>query len=125
MKELIVFGPQLKQLIEDHNFSTKLNATERRAWLAFEIVCRNFLDCEKGKNYCEIVQEVISSYSAMGCNLSLQFNGRISVWTFPEDMRAFFDDHGQSFRQDVSKMEKRCTEECSPDVVAGDTSWRI
>jgi hypothetical protein len=37
-KEGIFVGPQIKQLIEDHNFSTKLNATARRAWEAFESV---------------------------------------------------------------------------------------
>jgi len=32
-----------KQLFEDHDFSIKLNATERSAWEAFENVCGNFL----------------------------------------------------------------------------------
>jgi hypothetical protein len=49
MREGIIFGPQLKKLIEDHDFSTKLNATDRRVWPAFEIVCRNFLVVKKGK----------------------------------------------------------------------------
>jgi hypothetical protein len=34
MKEGIFIGPQIKQLFEDHNFSTKLNATDRRTWEA-------------------------------------------------------------------------------------------
>jgi hypothetical protein len=42
-KEGIFVGPQIKQLLEDHDFSTKLNATERRAWEAFKNICRNFL----------------------------------------------------------------------------------
>jgi hypothetical protein len=37
---------------------------------------------EKWKNYSENVQEIISSYSAIGCNLSLKLNGCILVWTF-------------------------------------------
>ena len=43
MKKGIFIGPQIKQLFEDHDFSTKLNATERRACEAFENVCRNYL----------------------------------------------------------------------------------
>jgi ferritin-like metal-binding protein YciE len=35
MKEGIVVDPQLKQLIEDHVFSTKLNTTGRRGRSAF------------------------------------------------------------------------------------------
>jgi hypothetical protein len=33
----------------------------------FESVCRNFLGTEKAENYSEILQELISSYSAVGC----------------------------------------------------------
>ena len=47
MKEGIVVGLQIKQLFEDHDFSTKLNATERRGWEAFENVCSTFLGNEK------------------------------------------------------------------------------
>jgi hypothetical protein len=35
MKEGIFVGPQIKQLIEDEDFSTELSATERRAWEIF------------------------------------------------------------------------------------------
>jgi hypothetical protein len=38
MKEGIFVGPQIKQLFKDHDSSTKLNATDRRAWKAFENV---------------------------------------------------------------------------------------
>ena len=67
----ILIGPQIKQLFEYHNFSTDLNATERRAWEALVNVCRNFLGNEKVENNSEIVQELISSYSAVGWNLLL------------------------------------------------------
>ena len=56
MKEGIFIGPKIKQLFEGHGFDTKLNATERRPWKAFENVCRNFLGNEKAENYSEIVQ---------------------------------------------------------------------
>jgi hypothetical protein len=34
-KEGIFVGPQIKELFEDLNFSTKLNSTKRKAWKAF------------------------------------------------------------------------------------------
>jgi len=43
MKEVIFVGPQITQLFDDQDFSTKLISAERRAWKAFENVCRNFL----------------------------------------------------------------------------------
>jgi hypothetical protein len=47
VKAVIFVGPQIEQLFEGYDFSTKLNATERRAWEAFEKVCRAFLGNEK------------------------------------------------------------------------------
>jgi hypothetical protein len=69
MKDGIFVGPQIKQLFEDHDFSTKLKATERRAWEASENVCGTFLGNEKAENYSDIVQDLISSYSAVGCHM--------------------------------------------------------
>ena len=43
------------KLFEHRDFTTKLEATERRVWGAFENVCRNLLGNEKAENYSEIV----------------------------------------------------------------------
>ena len=72
MKVGIFLGPHFKQLLEERDISTKLNGTERRVWEAFENVCRNFLGNKKAENCSEILQELISSYSALGCNMSLK-----------------------------------------------------
>ena len=50
MKEGIFVGFQIKQQFEDHDFSTKSNSTEIRAWEAYENVCRNFTGHEKADN---------------------------------------------------------------------------
>jgi len=74
MKEGIFVGPQIKQIFEDQTFSTKLNFTERRAWKAFENIRINILGKERPENYSDTVQELISSYSAVGCNMSLKLH---------------------------------------------------
>jgi hypothetical protein len=66
MKEGIFVDAKIKQLFEDHDFIIKFNVTERRHRKAFETVCRKYLDNEKAENYSEIVQELISPYSATG-----------------------------------------------------------
>jgi hypothetical protein len=43
-----------KQLFEDHDFSIKLNATERRAWEAFKNVCGNFLGNEEAGGFSNV-----------------------------------------------------------------------
>jgi hypothetical protein len=62
MKVEIFIGPKIKKKIEEHVFSTKLNSTGKGTWKTFENVCRNS----------EILQEQISSYSAVGCDMSLK-----------------------------------------------------
>jgi len=49
MKEGIFVGPQIKQLLKDQDFCIKLNAVEKRAWKAFENICRNFLGNETNR----------------------------------------------------------------------------
>jgi hypothetical protein len=58
MKEGILL---VHELFEPHDFTKKLEATERRAWEAFGSICRNLLGNEKAENYSEIVQEPILS----------------------------------------------------------------
>ena len=82
MKEGIFVGPKPTQLYEYQDFSRQLTSSQRRTWKAFENVCRNFLGNEKLKNYSETVQVLISSYSAMGCNMSLNFIFCIPTWIF-------------------------------------------
>ena len=74
IKEVIFAGPQIKQVFEDQDLSINLNSADRRAWKAFENVCRNFIGNEKAENYTEIVQGLNSSYSAMACNMLLKFH---------------------------------------------------
>jgi hypothetical protein len=69
MKKGLFIDPKITQLCKDQNYSTKLNSTERRAWKAFENVCRNFLGNKTAEKYSEIVQELISSYRVVGHNM--------------------------------------------------------
>ena len=108
MKEGIFVGSQTKQIFEDHTLSTKLNFTERRAWKAFENIRRHFLGKERMENYSEIVQELISSCSAMGCNVPLKLHFLHSLQDFfSVNMGAISDGHGDRFHQGISQIEKR------------------
>jgi hypothetical protein len=74
MKEGIFVGLQIKQLFEEKHFSTKLSSTGGTAWKAFGNICKNVLDNEKSESYSEIVQELLSSYSAMVFHMSLKLH---------------------------------------------------
>jgi hypothetical protein len=74
IKEGIFIGYQVKQLFQDPNFRNRLNSAEQRAWEVFENVCSNFSENKISENYVEIVEELLSSYCALGCNMSLKLH---------------------------------------------------
>jgi hypothetical protein len=59
-------------VFQDPDFRNKLNSADRKAWEEFEDVCSNFLGKKKLENYVAIVEELLSSYCALGCNMSLK-----------------------------------------------------
>ncbi|GBN10801.1 hypothetical protein AVEN_239877-1 [Araneus ventricosus] len=49
-----------------------LNRKEKRAWPAFKNVYMKFLGCKNGDDYVAHVEELLSVYKAMWCNMSLK-----------------------------------------------------
>ena len=71
IKEGIFIGHQIRELMRDKQFDEDLNETERNAWLSFKRICKDILGNHKAANY-QDVQDLLTSYKAMGCNLSLK-----------------------------------------------------
>jgi hypothetical protein len=69
----------------------------------------SFYTIKKAENYSEIVQELISSYSAVRYNLPLKLHILHShlVPPPPEKVGGVSDEHGERFHQDISQKEKR------------------
>ena len=74
IKECIFIGPHFKELMQDKQFDEDLNETERNAWLSFKCICKDFLGNYKAANYQDVVQDLLPSYKAMGCNMSLKIH---------------------------------------------------
>jgi hypothetical protein len=72
IKESIFIGPQIRELMQDKQSDEDLNETERNAWLSFNRISKYFLRNHKAVNYQNVVQELLTSYNAMGCNMSLR-----------------------------------------------------
>jgi len=60
--------------MQDKQFDEDLNETERNAWLPFKRICKNFLGSHKAANYQDVVQDLLTSYKAMGCNMGLKIH---------------------------------------------------
>jgi len=74
IKEGILIGPQIRKLMQDKQFDEDLNETEGNAWLSFKKICKDFLGNHKAANYQDVVQYLLTSYKAMGCNMSLKIH---------------------------------------------------
>ncbi|UYV80918.1 hypothetical protein LAZ67_19002184 [Cordylochernes scorpioides] len=108
IKEGIFVGPQIRELQQDGNFQNSLNEIEAAAWNSFRNVCKNFLGSVKVENYRDIVNDLLLSYKALGCNMSLKIHFLHShLDFFPDNLGAVSDEHGERFHQDISSMEKR------------------
>ncbi|GBO42013.1 hypothetical protein AVEN_247275-1 [Araneus ventricosus] len=85
-----------------------LNRKEKRAWIAFKKVCVNFLGNKKSDDYVAHVEELLSAYNAMRCNMSLKVHFLHShLDFFPENLGAVSDEHGERFHQDIAQFERR------------------
>ncbi|UYV70377.1 hypothetical protein LAZ67_7002785 [Cordylochernes scorpioides] len=62
----------------------------------------------KVENYRDIVNDLLLSFKALGCNMSLKIHFLHShLDFFPDNLGAVSDEHGERFHQAISSMEKR------------------
>ena len=94
--------------MQDRQFDKDLNETERNASLSFKRIFKDFLGNYKAANYQDIVQDLLTSYKAMGCNVSVKIHFLESHLNFsPENLAEVSDEHGERFHQDIMAVEKR------------------
>jgi len=125
IKEGIFIGPQMRELMQDKQFDEDLNETERNAWLSFKRICKDFLGNHKAANYQDVVQDLLTSYKAMGCNMSLKIHFLEShLDFFPENLGKVSDEHGERFHQDILAMEKRYQGKWTSSMLA-DYCWTL
>jgi len=74
IKEGIFIGPQIRELMQDKHFDEDLNGTERNAWLFLKRILKDFLGNHKAANYQDVLQDLLTSYKAVGCNMSLKIH---------------------------------------------------
>lgn len=108
LAEGIFVGPQVRDLLSDVQFESKLDGTALTAWKAFRAVCTSFLGSFKTPNYRDVVSDLLESYRRMGCRMSLKLHFlHAHLDEFPGNLGAVSDEHGERFHQDIAVMEKR------------------
>ena len=108
VNEGIFDGPQIRTMINDEIFVTKMNHTEKEAWLSFKEVIKNFLGNHKSQNYQQIVLNLVNSYNNQGCLMNLKLHLLYShIDEFPENLGDYSEELGERFHQDIKEMERR------------------
>ncbi|GBN65419.1 hypothetical protein AVEN_63569-1 [Araneus ventricosus] len=62
LKEGVFIGPDIRKILKDENFETKMETNGRKAWESFKLVIIRFLGNEKDPNYRSIVEEMIKNF---------------------------------------------------------------
>lgn len=118
-------GPQIRQLIKDEHFTGTMPDLEKNAWLSFKDVVKNFLGNKRASNYTEVVQKLLESYKALGCNMSIKVHFLHShLANFPENLGDVSDEQGERFHQDFKVMEERYQGRWDVNMMA-DYCWSI
>ena len=72
LKAGIFNGPQIRKLMNDHEFPSSMSKEEFYAWDAFVKVVKNFFGNKKASNYKELVANLLSSFEDIGAKMSIK-----------------------------------------------------
>jgi len=88
-------------------------------------ICKDFLGNHKATNYQNVVQDLLTSYKAMGCNMSLKIHFLEShLDFFSENLGEVNDEHGERFQQDIMAMKNRYKGKWTSSMLA-DYCWTL
>ena len=108
LKAGIFNGPQIRKLMNDHEFPSSMSKEEFYARDAFVKVVKNFFGNKKASNYKELVANLLSSFEDIGAKMSIKVHFLHSYLDrFPENLGTLSDKQGERFHQDVKEMEER------------------
>jgi hypothetical protein len=92
---------------------------------AFRLDSTIFLWNIRAENYKELIEDMLSLYHKLGCNMSLKIHMLHSHFDFfPDNYGMVSDEHGERFHQEIATMGKRYQGKCSTSMLA-DHSWTL
>jgi len=123
IKEGVFNGPQIRDVLRDPIFETKLNNLELEAWLSFKAVVDGFLGKNKSDDYRDLLTKMLAAYEKLGARMSLKMHFLHShVDFFPPNLSDVSDEQGERFHQDISVIEERYKGKYSANMM-GDFCW--
>ena len=94
--------------MKSDTFKTKLDTVEKRAWESYIALCDNFLGNNRSADYVAVVNNFLTAYNDMACNMSIKIHFLHSHLNFfPDNLGQFSDEQGERFHQEMASIEKR------------------
>ena len=125
LKAGIFDDPQIWQLSRDPQFENPMNKVELETLKAFVLVVKNFLGNNKARNYRKLVNNILTAFRNLGCNMSVKMHFLFShMDRFPENLVSTSDEQGERFHQDLKEMETRY-QGCLDAVMMADYYWNL
>ena len=92
----------------DIQLENSMNKVELEAWKIFVLVVNNCLANNKVRNYAELVNNILTAFRNLGCNMSVKMHYLFShMDLFPENLGSLSDEQGERFHQDLKEMDTR------------------
>ena len=96
IKEGGFVGPQIRKHFTVNMFNNPLQGDDKKAWDAFRLVSTKFLGNIRAENYKELIEDMLSLYRKLGCNMPLKIHMIHShLDFFPDNCDMFSDERGE------------------------------
>lgn len=125
LKGGVLNGPEIRALLADEHFPEKLTEVELAAFESFRDLCNGFFGNHKSPEYMDLLDNMTSSYHAMGVHMNLKIhfcNDHPDL--FAENNGDVSDEHGERFHQEMKEMEKRYSGKSIINML-GDYVWNL
>ena len=116
-----VFSPvqTFAQFFVMRSLNASLRVMSREHGMPSWEVVTGFLGNRRADNYKDLVEELLSSYQKLGCNMSVKIHFLSSHLDFLlENCGSVNDEYGERFHQDIAAMESRYKGKWSPSMLA-------
>ena len=121
----IFVGPQIREVMKDEEFTSKLATVELEAWNTFKDVVNNFLGNFKSDSYKSLVKNMVGKFRALGCRISIKLHFLDShIDYFPENLGEYSEEQVERFHQDICAMESRYQGRWDVNMMA-DYCWSL
>ena len=106
LKAGIFVGPEIRKLMLNEEFDSRLNLVELATWNALKLVVANFLGNRHHEQYADMVDDMLKAYEQLGTCMSLKMHFLHShLDFFSSNLGKVSDEQGERFHQDISVIE--------------------